>query len=370
MPLGRRRTGIALAAGSALFAVTLFAAVSPAVAQRGPSRPVGAEERIAPPRRPAQRPAPAQRQAAAGGGGALNFPGLPKQKPGAPAAPQRRVVPGFQLNAEDQAVVELVLKKWEQKNTSIKTFSCGFTLWEYNDELPLNPQERQAPREPSIRNGRLSYAAPDKGMYQEDPYPPKPGEEKLPPIGGVHWVCDGKSIYEVNHAERKIVERPLPEEMRGKAIADAPLPFVFGSTADKMQRRFWLRVSTPRRNFTQIPLEPGQVLLEAMPKTQQDAANFQLVQVIFQEKDMTIVAINEFLPHHTARSEHRLSYVFTEPSINSPLERLKNLFIKPTNKLGYTHEIDRPPTVEEPAPRPLVPSANAKSRGAQLPLRR
>lgn len=360
---GRRRNGIVLAAAAAL-----CAAASPALAQRGPSRPVGAEERVAPPRQPAPQ-RPAQRQAA--GGGALKFPGLPVQRPGAPAATQRRIVPGFQLTAEDESVVQLVLQKWEEKNAGIKTFSCKFTLWEYNDDLPLNPQERQGPKEsPTPQNGRLSYAAPDKGMYQVDPLPPKPGEEKGLPSGGQHWVCDGKSIYQVDHEKREIVESPLPEQLQGKAIADAPLPFVFGSTADKMHRRFWLRVSTQQRNFTQTQLQPGQLLLEAMPKTQQDAANFQLVQVIFLEKDMTIYAINEFLPHHTTKSEHRLTYVFDEPSINSPLERLKNLFLKPTNKLGYTHRIDKPPAVEEPPPRPLVPSANAKNRGLQLPLRR
>lgn len=290
----------------------------------------------------------------------MRFPGLPVQRPGAQPVAPRRVVPGFQLNAEDEAVVDLVLQKWEQKNAEIKTFSCKFKLTEFNDSMRINPAQPAAPVEHS---GLLSYAAPDRGMYQV--YPSEGMED------GQHWICDGKAVYEVKDKDEVIIERPLPEHLQGKAIADAPLPFVFGSTADKMRRRFWLRVSTSERNFTQIDLPSGQVLLEVMPKTQQDAANFKLVQIIFLEPDMTIFAINQFLPNHAPDNQARLMYVFARPSINSPLERLKNFFIKPENKLGYKTIVEKPPgPAEEPPARPLLPSANSKNRGMQGPLRR
>lgn len=373
MPRGSRRTWIVLAAGWSL------ASFAPAALAQRPADRQSAYAERGPAQRPPNEPRPASppqrarygEQGVAGPAAAdprqtpptrktaLSFPGLPVQK--RPAAPSRPA-PGFQLSPEDQSVAEMVLKKWEKKNAVIKTFTCTFTVWEYNDGLQLNPQ---APKDPQRRKGKLNYAAPDKGMYQVDPYPKE--DDGSGGGGGEHWICDGKAIYEVRDAQKEIVEMPLPEHLQGQAIADAPLPFVFGSTADKMLQRFWIRVSTPRRNFTQIPLQEGQVLLEALPKTQQDAANFQLVQVIFQEQDMTLYAINQFLPNHRPDSEHRLSYVFDPPSINSPLERLKNLFIKPTNKFGYTHRVEKPPAVEPPPP---GPTANSKSRGFQMPLRR
>lgn len=376
MPRGSRRTWIVLAAGWSLAASAPAALAQregrrPSVyaerggAQREPNeqRPSSPPERARYGEQGAARPAADPRQTPPTRKTALSFPGLPVQKrPAAP--PPRRPAPGFQLSPEDQSVAELVLKKWEQKNAGIKTFTCTFTVWEYNDGLQLNPQ---APKDPPTRKGKLNYAAPDKGAYQVDPYPKN--DDGSGGGGGEHWICDGKSIYEVRDEKKEIVEMPLPEHLQGQAIADAPLPFVFGSTADKMLQRFWIRVSTRRRNFTQIPLQEGQVLLEALPKTQQDAANFQLVQVIFQEQDMTLYAINQFLPNHTPDSEHRLSYVFDPPSINHPLARLKNLFIKPTNKFGYTHRVEKPPAVEPPAP-PPGPTANSKSRGMQMPLRR
>lgn len=268
--------------------------------------------------------------------------------------------PDFRLSPQDQAVVAMVLKKWEEHNATVKTFSCKFTMWEYNNQLRLNPQ---APAGPAVHEGRLSYAAPDKGMYQVDP--DQQGQ------GGEHWICDGKSVYEVRHApEKKIIERPLPANLQGKAIADAPLPFVFGSSAEKMQRRFWMRVLTPQNNFTPIKLKKGQVLLEAKPKTQQDAANFQLVQIIFNEEDMTPYAINEFLPNHTPKNEQRLTYVFEAPSVNNPFEAIKNFFVNPKRKFGYKVIVEKPPAEQAPPQRPEVPSANLRNRPAAPPLRR
>jgi TIGR03009 family protein len=272
-----------------------------------------------------------------------------------------RPSPGFQLSPQDEAVVAMVLKKWEDHKDEIKTFSCKFTMWEYNNQLQLNPE---APEGPAQHQGYLSYAAPDKGMYQVEP--DAQGQ------GGEHWICDGKSVYEVRHAPQKqIIERPLPANLQGKAIADAPLPFVFGSSAAKMQQRFWMRVSTPQHNLTKIELAEGQVLLEAIPKTQQDAANFQLVQIIFNEQDMTPFAINEFLPNHTPKNEHRLTYVFEKPSVNSPFEAIKNFFVNPTRKFGYKVIVEKPPAEQELPQRPEAPSANLRYRpAAPGPLRR
>ena len=100
----------------------------------------------------------------------------------------------------------MVLKKWEDHNAAIKTFSCQFTMWEYNNQLQLNPE---APAGPAQYQGYLSYAAPDKGMYQVEPN--KQGQ------GGEHWICDGKSVYEVRHAPQKqIIEHPCLRTCKAK----------------------------------------------------------------------------------------------------------------------------------------------------------
>ena len=69
--------------------------------------------------------------------------------------------------------------------------------------------------------------------------------------------------------KKQLIERKLPPEMQGKAIADGPLPFVFGAKADQLKRRYWMRDITPEEDIGK------RIWLEAVPKLQQDAANFQ-----------------------------------------------------------------------------------------------
>ena len=58
---------------------------------------------------------------------------------------------------------------------------------------------------------------------------------------GEHWVCDGKSVFEFNHKAKQLIETTLPPELRGKAIADGPLPFMFGAKAESIKNRYWIR---------------------------------------------------------------------------------------------------------------------------------
>ena len=59
---------------------------------------------------------------------------------------------------------------------------------------------------------------------------------------------DGKSIIEYNHVKKTMTVHKLPPELQGKAIADCPLPFLFGSTADSLKRRYFIHVITPPDN--------------------------------------------------------------------------------------------------------------------------
>jgi len=131
-----------------------------------------------------------------------------------------------------------------------------------------------------------------------------------------------------------------------------------------------MRVSTQQNNFTKIALEEGQVLLEAWPRTQNDRANFQMVQIIFNEEDMIPYAINEFLPNHSEKNEQRLTYLFDKPSVNSPFEAIKNFFVNPTRKFGYKVIVEKPPAEEALPQQPQIPSANLRNRPPAGPPRR
>ena len=74
---------------------------------------------------------------------------------------------------------------------------------------------------------------------------PKPFE-MAPGTMGEHWVCDGNSVYEINHQTKQLIETKLPPDMRGKAIAEGPLPFMFGAKKDTIRARYWIR-EIPRK---------------------------------------------------------------------------------------------------------------------------
>jgi TIGR03009 family protein len=124
---------------------------------------------------------------------------------------------------------------------------------------------------------------PDKGLFrvkeskqwnaQTSRYEQRPGDS------GEHWVCNGTSIYEFRHGDRQLRETKLPPEMRGKAISDGPLPFVFGAKADTLKKRYVMRLLPTPAGVT------DQVWLEALPRTQADAANFSKVELILGARD-------------------------------------------------------------------------------------
>ncbi|MEK6237407.1 MAG: hypothetical protein N2C14_22070, partial [Planctomycetales bacterium] len=126
----------------------------------------------------------------------------PGQAP--PAAAARPHASPFQLTPRQQADLEFLLNAWEAKSSKIKNLKCKFTVWEFDPVFQKSTQ----------RAGDLMYQAPDKGYYrvQWERVTNTKGEanwiekKNLP-----HWLCNGDSIFQVKHHEKKIVEHQLPE---------------------------------------------------------------------------------------------------------------------------------------------------------------
>ena len=145
----------------------------------------------------------------------------------------------------------------------------------------------------SESTGEIKYAAPDKGLFRVKSSKQWNAEKRKydarPSNSGEHWVCNGTSIYEFRHSERQLRETKLPPEMRGRAISEGPLPFVFGAKADTLKKRYSMRIITP-------PSVTDQIWLEALPKFQVDAANFSKVELILRAADLMPFAIQVFKP--------------------------------------------------------------------------
>jgi TIGR03009 family protein len=254
-------------------------------------------------------------------------PGGPPARGPAPAAVQPPP-----LSPQESAALDRLLAAWETRNAAVRTWSCTFHKWEYSAWGPSAAGgDRLAFAEST---GELKYAAPDKGLFRVKESKQWSTEtsryERRGPEAGEHWVCNGESIYEFRHTDRQLRETRLPPEMRGKAISEGPLPFVFGARADTLKKRYWMRIITP-------PDVRDQIWLEALPRYQADAVNFSKVELILQARDLMPFAIQI----HKPGGQDRDVFQF-DPNTNlidKGLDMIRD-FARPVTPLGYTYVLE------------------------------
>jgi TIGR03009 family protein len=304
---------------------------------------------------------------------------------GTPPNPANRVLPGAAdqktipcpwdpLNAKQQQGLDSLMKAWEEHSSQIERYRCNFTRWEFDPIFgPKDPSKCK-----TVGEGRLLYAAPDKGLFEVISLkvwspPAKEGDKeewKARPQNqiGEYWICDGKRVFELDARQKKLFERELPPDMQGNAIVDGPLPFLFGAKADKISARYWLRIITPD-DVT------GEQWIEASPKNASDARNFKMVHVIIDEKDFLPKAIQVFDPaFHPQKRPIRSVYTFEKREYNwavTPqfLRFWQSEFYEPKTPFGWTKVVEPffpEPGQEKPAEKP--PMAN-KPNPLKLPFR-
>jgi TIGR03009 family protein len=227
------------------------------------------------------------------------------------------------LTPQENAELELVLRAWEEGSSKVSTLECTFQCWKY-DKVFGN----------RIIRGVIKYAAPDKGHYHvtEEAKDPKKDPLEFIEKEGEYWVCDGNAVYEYDYQKQQVIERRLPNELKGKAISNSPLPFVFGSTAAKMRERYWMRLITPKE------VVGSEIWLKVEPIYTEDRANYQDATVIFDEKRMLPKALGLTLPNGSATN-----YMFDLPSINNPLKKLIRAFEVPRTPSGWKRIVEEPP---------------------------
>jgi len=276
------------------------------------------------------------------------------QQQAAPAQTPVQIPAGFQLNAIQQAFLDQVLDAWQLHSGKIATFKCSFERWEYNvafgpaPNIPLNKDK-----------GEVSYSRPDKGSFQItkvakfQAQPNQPGQQppaqpqgawvEQPEAIGEHWVCDGKAVFEYRHNQKQLVERPIPPHLQGKAIADGPLPFLFGAEAPKLKQRYWMRIEQqPNQN---------EIWLIAKPKAQAQAADFSEVQVILDRERMLPKAMQIQMPNG---SRHVYLFDIANSQVNGTFARLQALFTRPRVPAGWKRVVEDMPV--EQAAQPVQPT--------------
>lgn len=321
--------------------------------------------------RPSRQTQATSGQAASGQAAAGQRGQTPADKALASMAPPALEPPFGPLTPEHQKYLDEILGFWEHRSSQIERYRCKFQRWEYDPVF--------GPKDPSIAKtyslGVIKYAAPDKGLFKveekrEYTPPAKAGEQGgyAPLAGdpGEHWVCDGVSVFEYDSRVKTLYQRELPPDMRGSAIVDGPLPFLFGAKVDKIKARYWLRVVTPKDAV-------GEYWIEAWPKSRFDAANFQRIEIILDEQDYLPKAIKVYDPRYDERSHPASSvYLFEEREVNwnTVLESIASFgreFHEPSTPRGWKKEVVK---YQSPATEPAPAKRTAPAPTAQRPAKR
>lgn len=285
-----------------------------------------------------------------------------QQRPPAAAGPPRVAQsPLPDLPPEYQKFLDDVLRLWEQRSQAVQRYRCTFKRWEYDPVFGPRTTFK------TYSEGSIKYAAPDKGLFKVekamDYTPPAKQGDKPTFVAragelGEHWICDGRYVFEHDYKTKRLIQRELPPEMQGQAIADGPLPFLFGANAEKIKRRYWIRPLP-------VPDEvKGEYWLEAYPKTRQDAANYQKVHVIIDQTDFLPKGLVIFDRNFdAAKNPARTTFTFENREVNwnITLEKLnifKNEFFAPKVPLGWKKVVEKyeePEAVENSAPAGVAP---------------
>ncbi|MBI3838677.1 MAG: hypothetical protein HY288_12185 [Planctomycetia bacterium] len=238
----------------------------------------------------------------------------------------------FVLTESQQKLLDQVLLKWEQRSNKVNTFKCSFRRWDYDPAFgrPMDKLKAEG-------KGFIKYKAPDRGDYsvaELKEFDAAKADFVSKTNGLDHWVCDGKSIFEFVPEKKQLIQRKLPPEMQGKAIVDGPLPFIFGAKADQLNQRYWMRDITPRQFIGK------EIWLEAVPKRQQDAANFQTATIILTDPDFVPFGLQILLPD----GKNKTAYIFEDSKINDPLSIVRGDFLPPFTPLGWKKIVEPDPS--------------------------
>jgi Uncharacterized protein conserved in bacteria len=286
----------------------------------------------------------------------------PQTQPLAGAIAPIDVSPGPQqpawipLDANHEKWINHVLQFWETRSKKIKALTCEFIRWEYDPVFgPKLPDGTPDPQTPlTIAKGEIKYRDPDAGKFQVTELsryvgpPTMPGGQPQYEIQDAsfaeHWVSDGKVVFEFDSRNKRMYQRELPPEMQGKAIADGPLPFLFGARAETIKARYWIHGLPQSGN--------GKYWLEAVPKSRQDAQNFKAVTIVLDEKSylpelLEVLAPNYDSKTNPARSTYQFSKhdvtddTLTPQQIFQKLNFFQTAFDKPKLPTGWTKVVQR-----------------------------
>jgi TIGR03009 family protein len=269
-----------LAVASALLVgSTLFAQQPPATLAQ-PIAPPAAPAQAAPPSAPPAQPAPA----------------------GA-AAPR----------------LDLLLKRWEQEMTNVRTLIAQCTREELNNVNMTT----------EVFTGSARYMRPNLAMLDM--------QKKSNPQVYEKYICNGTSLYEYRPKNKLLRIHELPPPRAGQVSDDGFLSFLFGMKADEAKRRY---------DLTLVKEDENWIYLKVIPRMEGDKMDFQEARLVLSSKT--------FLPRQLWFKQPNSNEVKWDiPQMQSGVQLKAADFAPPPTAKDWT--VQRVPRAEAAPPRNDLP---------------
>ena len=294
------------------------------------------------------------------------------ERPAIGARPAARNAAPKPINAAKELAalpkdLQAVLREWYESSRKIEKLHGEHCRFIYN--YTFGVEERAV--------GKFYYEAPSRGRIDLAPKPgirkdtvfskkhPETGEVikfKVKPETEERWICDGKQILVIDDPQKTVQQFPIPKAAQGINIMDGPLPFLFGMPPEKAVARFKLRLeSMTARHFD----------LLAVPRWQQDVANYKWARIRIERKTMLPMAVQML---DTARTRETV-YTFPKveknpkPSLLARGALFQKIFgsnepFRPNLK-GYDIQAATKPGANKPGA--ARPPANPAPQGNRIP---
>lgn len=223
-----------------------------------------------------------------------------------PAAQGQRPAPqAMQVSV----ALDQVLQKWEQFSGQIKRMQGTHDRYEYKKSMGLEVRAK----------GDYYFEAPDRGRIDINPIDIDDGAVgKVPGMNGQPmrlssadketWISDGTQVLQLVETDNtKHYSRiEIPPQMRGANVADGPLPFLFGVSAEKMKARYRMELGSMHQWDPEK--KAGTVHIVAYPTRKSDAQNWQRAEVLLDGRYFLPTAIR--LRHGVGANADETVYVF------------------------------------------------------------
>ncbi len=242
--------------------------------------------------------------------------GQTKPAPAKPANPPARgavapagaAQPAAKVEKPDPAL-EKILQDWYAASKNIKKLEGEHKRFVY-DYTFLTVKQAQ---------GEFYYEAPDKGRIDLDGTKVKDGTivDKVSAINGAglkfsaesdvpeRWICDGKQVLQIFDAKKEVMQFSIPPEGQGEHIMDGPLPFLFGLPPEKAHQRYQMKL---------IKQTTSTIVMQAIPRWQQDAANYKWAVIMLEPTSMMVQAVQLMDPAQTTETVYTFPKITKNPS--------------------------------------------------------